>query len=96
MINHELALELKNAGFPQKQRSIIVGNEDYFVPDPNKLDVYYYMPALEELIEACGEINLAVGDKVSLATHLKILGVKGVGSTPKEAVTRLYLALKKK
>jgi len=84
-MNYKLAKKLKDAGFPQTI----------------KYD-YAYKPTLSELIEACGR------DFVSLLyvelSGTEIPGVKweawgdnknyGLGISPEEAVSRLWLKLK--
>lgn len=104
-MNYELAKELKEAGFPQKQpyyydpkkytdeeavRAILDGKDIADV----------YIPTLEELIEACGE-NLyslyrhhnewqAHSNSDQWDTEIEN------GKTPTEAVANLWLALNKK
>lgn len=94
MLSYQTALRLKEAGFPQKVRSVIVGNEDSFVPDPNHLDGYIYSPTLEELIESCGERfdGLYRGGELGWwATDGE--GIKMDGDTATSAVANLWLAL---
>ena len=104
MIDYELALKLKNAGFPQKERSIIVGNEDNFIPDPTHLDQYLYVPTLSELIEACGKDFMLTNERgkwdawSGSENDFVRMGEAGAkyecqGSTPEESVANLYLAL---
>lgn len=108
-MNYELAKELKDAGFPQKERSIIVGNEDSFVADPTRLNEWLYAPTLSELIEACGERFAGIekdpvvrgAEEWSAAAWVELEGDDGrqvseFGPTPEEAVARLWLALNKK
>lgn len=97
-MNYELAKELKEAGFPQKERSLIVGNEDCFVPNPTKLDDYTYVPTLSELIEAVKKVRLRItlnGFEDHWNAHCSTTESRS-GSTPEEAVARLLLALNKK
>jgi hypothetical protein len=91
-MNYELAKELKEAGFP-KIAFDVIGEQPNGVVVINK-------PTLSELIEACGD-NL-----YSLYNHGQSWEVHSnsdqwdtlikAGSTPEEAVARLWLALNKK
>jgi hypothetical protein len=84
-MKYELAKELKDAGFP----GIVLCD----CHEPSKvLDA----PTLSELIEACGErfFSLQTSGKggpgwYSIATGM----VTAEGTTPEEAVARLWLAL---
>ena len=112
-MNFELAKELKEAGYPQEGKT-----DNYWAFDgycrayrsyfeelewPN----LFYIPTLEELIEACGD------EFMTLSLRPKSIGIDlpdtkwsafttihaemiGHGSTPIEAVARLWLALKRK
>ncbi len=102
-MNYELAKELKEAGFPQE------GVEGETRLSGNAFGSgleYCYHPDLSELIEACGqrfdEVRpLRMAGQIS---SWQALGVDenlyhsnhGNGSTPEEAVARLWLALNKK
>jgi hypothetical protein len=93
-MNYELAKELEEAGFQQ-------GGEGSWTFPPEKLVSRQadrvYIPTLSELIEACGNVDLEVRTGHSCAGQLvKMDIVKGQGSTPEEAVARLWLALNKK
>ena len=93
-MNYELAKELKDAGFPQ---------HGYEMMTPHAADVKLgresvYYPTLSELIEAClkeldGELTVRFKDGKCVCRYKEI---EFVGSTPKEAVARLWLALNKK
>lgn len=102
-ITYELALALKNVGFPQ----------DGYGECPLKESESVRMPNLESLIEACGddfeELSWPANDEwfASAKTNeikdcCKECGTRTVapiceaGKTPTEAVANLYLALKKK
>lgn len=52
MITYEIAQKLKDNGFPQEHRYVIEAGKGFihFVSD----NACFYMPTLEELIEACG------------------------------------------
>ncbi len=87
-MNYELAKELKDAGFTK-------GNIAAEMMEGEK-ETYY--PTLSELIEACGEEFEGVFKEIDgwSASADKIDGYKdyeGRGSTPEEAVARLWLAL---
>lgn len=98
-MNYELALKLKNAGFPQPHSKYPI---HYLNP---KIDEKYavYVPILEELIEACGgkdiEIQININDTgISCARKWLHADEDGTpysydGSTPLEAVAHLYLKL---
>lgn len=97
-MNYELAKELKEAGFEQKKASHLphIDNEGPFccVEGCN-----VYAPTLSELIEACGErFSQLVAPTKTIG---KIWVASGFGwkeeggSTPEEAVARLWLALNK-
>lgn len=100
-MEYELAKRLKDAGFPQKERSIIVGNEDSFVADMGHLDQYFYIPTLEELIEACGEDFRALFHKVKIGGKMWNWCAEAFlddeyaeyGDTPSIAVANLWLSL---
>jgi hypothetical protein len=108
-VNYELAKQLKDAGFPQHDNvgSRFVWPEN---PDPEKTnaELRIYIPTLEELIEACGErfyqLTCVWGDDhgneqweaIPVGHLLLQKHYKGEGSTPTEAVGRLFIALNKK
>lgn len=89
-MDYDLALKLKNAGFPQWE------NLGRIVPQENGQERVSY-PTLSELITACDDdIDLVVRSARSWAS--KIVGtriVKVHGSTPEEAVASLWLELQK-
>ena len=100
-IDYTLANELKDAGFPQ-------GGNGRWLVDPGQIVARggdrAYVPTLEELIEACGEnlawLHQSVKSK-KWAAQVFIYDDEegpagGQGSTPAEAVARLWLALNKK
>ena len=107
-MDHTLASELRDAGFPQQ--TLHLGN----VVEREKWDpiVGYdpcFVPSLEELVEACGEKVAVFHDgtmwtagKIGVITSNGLLFFDAVfrrailAATPKEAVARLYLALNKK
>lgn len=100
-MNYELAKELKDAGFLQPDK------DNYYPGDylgGHAENERAYAPTLEELIEACGENNFTLqhpngADFWTAGTSDTWMGDKtavGQGSTPTEAVARLWLALNKK
>ena len=54
-------------------------------------------PTLSELIEACGDSfhSLSMDDKTHWVANWRVYG-ESRGSTPEEAVAKLYIALNKK
>jgi hypothetical protein len=98
-IDYTLANELKDAGFPQ-------GGKGRWLVDPRQIVARggdrAYVPTLEELIEACGEnfawLHQSVKSKKWTAQDFIYDDgpPSGQGSTPTEAVARLWLALNKK
>ena|SRR3990167_10141623 len=96
-MNYELAKELKDAGYWSLQGS-------YWDGDPKDWDREKF-PTLEELIETCGDKfdYLERGTKGGWFAYHENFGTteeescddSGEGSTPKEAVARLWLALNK-
>lgn len=94
-MNYDLALKLKNAGFPQGEiGSWICCVEGLHVGRESEDDIY--VPTLSELIEACGDsfyslhiVSTTKGNWEARATSDEI----GTGFTPEEAVANLWLAL---
>ena len=96
-MKYELAKELKEAGFPQKNYKIEKDTEELC-----------YIPSLEELIEACekhprGFCFLRKIDNDWYAQDGNMRGMDNgwdgkiaKGKTPTEAVAHLWLALNKK
>lgn len=108
-MNYELAKELKEAGFPFN-KSLFASINDNTPMDENGTP--YNTPTLEELIEALpeeikdvdGYFSLAMFDKYSYMASWRCPGsyereddkFRQDGSTPSEAVARLWLALNEK
>jgi hypothetical protein len=93
-MNHSLAQELKDAGFPQRDRGNFVSPPDIEIINS---PLAIYVPTLEELIEACGDkffrlVRKHDGTFLAESVDYDI----GDGTTPAEAVARLWLALNKK
>lgn len=101
-MNYELAKELKDAGFPQKEFDFHNGITGEWPGDIRPAD-FPYNPTLEELIEACGDdIFLGVAGSCPPTVFFakkddgdSVNGRYQVGATYKEAVARLWLALNK-
>ena len=97
-VDYQLAQELRDAGFPQSGRGTQIGPSDKLVW---RAGDRVYIPTLSELIDACGERfwmleahNLEAGNwHASGYGADKIQGA--YGSSPDEAVARLWLALVK-
>jgi hypothetical protein len=108
-MNYELARELKDAGFPNIKDLQHRQGREFILPD-GSVPVYslgnaenvkgWFVPTLEELIEACGkrfDRLLAYHDRGDWeATSEKdsdSLFKSATGKTPTEAVGRLWLDL---
>lgn len=107
MIRYELAKELKDAGFPQggpKEPHCVQCNElALYTRCYDHEKEYVFHPTLSELIEACGETlqslyNCGSAGWEAIREDDKYGDSKGFekGSTPEEAVARLWLALNPK
>jgi hypothetical protein len=108
-MNYELAQELKDAGFPNITYLQHRQGREFILPD-GSVPVYslgdaenvkdWFIPILEELIEACGEKFdrlVAYHDKGAWDAASKKdsdgFFKSASGKTPAEAVARLWLAL---
>lgn len=100
MISYDAAKELKDAGFPQKGTT----PEEYIWPagETHTTDAMCYAPTLPELIEACGKNIVGLSQmKDGKWVDWYSIGIVGFnsfmteysGSSPEEAVARLYIAL---
>lgn len=90
-MNYELALELKNAGFPQ--------NGTNYTPDHGgSEDTAAYYPSLEELIKACGDqfYSVVFATDRDWRAFGEASRMHADGATPIEAVAHLYIAINKK
>ena len=106
MISYELAKELYIAGYRFKEKQYR-GEAAYYFKDitsaaPFNAE-YCVVPTLTELIEACGYNICGLDapdwedqDYMGGWSARGSLDRKGFGSTPEEAVARLWLALNKK
>jgi hypothetical protein len=104
-MEYELARELKDAGFPQKD--IMAGGVSYIANSNDQHPNPCYFPTLSELIEACGSRNFILGSNIYNREQnpipkwdAQIYDYKtrtiGTGATSEEAVARLWLALNPK
>jgi hypothetical protein len=99
-MNYELAKELKEAGFPQGVGTYLdEKGAGYYKHRPGTVCI----PTLSELIEACGgwfhELIKRNDDSWYAGTKLEDNRPRyatGIGSTPEEAVARLWIALQEK
>jgi hypothetical protein len=101
MITYELARQLRDAGFPLKVTDFGPNEKvklAYFL-DGIDAGAGYLPPNLSELIEACGEgfgsLELDLNPKEWIA-HPRETNDVFSGSTPEEAVARLWLLLNQK
>lgn len=105
-MNYEIAKELKEAGFPQviwrgqnydDERKVAVIAENFM--ENEAIGEKVYIPALSELIEACGEQVFDLVRRKTVAGNwyweAETEVAYGEGSTPEEAVANLWLALNK-
>lgn len=107
-MNYSLAKQLKDSGFPQgnalKKAYLIPDGKESSMDSvgaylSGEESIGVYEPTLEELIEACEQLTFTFGLEKHTndwrAGTLETGGVKemSVGSTPTEAVARLWLAL---
>lgn len=91
-MKYELAQQLKDAGFPQRQGcSACLYNTAF-----NGMDENVYLPSLSELINACGENFgcLQYNQTFWQANHTT-KSIEGIGDTSEEAVAKLWLELNK-
>ena len=93
-MEYELAKALMDAGFPQGGKGSWTYPKDAIVIRSGDR---VYVPTLEELIEAGGEVELLVRDEFCQARNLgRITSAWCTGSTPIIALARLWLALQSK
>ena len=101
-MNYELAKQLKDAGFPLKQYPSEYEG-DAGANEFRDGNILFIVPTLSELIEACGEkfdslIKYESGWCAGIYHTRTDSWAKryGKGSTPEEAVAKLWIALNKK
>ena len=99
-MTHELAKQLKDAGFPQRQLEVgdftLCQHDKEQLHETNDTCEILNIPTLSELIEACVDISFSLN---KTNTGFWIESVKGdteTYPTPEEAVANLWLALNKK
>ena len=104
-MNYDLALKLKNAGYPQTGRYYYYGEEsvkkyhpmtDWYIGPPpfGHLEGDIVKPTLSELIEACGDrFNSLNSNSITGFDSLSFDGSCGAGNTPEEAVANLWLSI---
>lgn len=98
-MDYELAKELKDAGFPQRNTRICNLIED----EIHVVETEFYFPTLSELIEACGENFGVLVQMLRPETHWlacdnerEFAKFQVRGNLPEEAVARLWLELNRK
>jgi hypothetical protein len=94
-MNYELAKQLKDAGFPQGDYQSRVRLRQAFVnweSEHNPITEWFAMPPLSELIEACDTLIDLYGHGSQWGAETP-KGLVVEGTTPEEAVARLWLAL---
>lgn len=106
-MNYELALKLKNTGFPQMfktpKRGKILNSKGETEMKLSERH-YIYTPTLAELIEACGEDLYSIQFRANIPkTKCYVIsklshnnGPVFSSQTPEEAVAHLWLSLQKK
>lgn len=102
-MNYELAKQLKDAGFPQTPIFSKEAPHGHYVEGDIDSDEggivstnSAYVPSLEELVEGCGKwIDLYGSKNAWYSSQYTALDNKEIfaGSTPAEAVAKLWLAL---
>lgn len=102
-MEYELVKQLKEVGFPQEVGDNMKTCKGYYITNKNcefrveELANSIYVPTLSELIEACGNKfdelrRIYTGEFVA-----ETIGKESqIGSTPEEAVARLWLSLNNK
>ena len=89
-MDFELARELKQAGYPQ-------GGDGQWIPFPRIIPTeMFYVPTLEELIEACDASNFMLQENGGEWTAGHAEENEAWGKTPTATVAKLWLALKSK
>ena len=99
-MNYELAKQLKDAGFPQKNTGVFSFSYVFETKEGNlETGDKAYVPTLSELIEACGERFDSLENAFQNGWRAdgwditeEIILTK-IGSTPEEAVAKLWLKL---
>ncbi len=103
-MDYELALELKNAGFPQdleNQSCRCAFKEERVAPETETFSHHIheavYVPTLSELISECGYTMTYLwrgsDENDERCWHAGNFSLNGSGATPEIAVAKLWLAL---
>jgi len=99
-MKYEVAQRLKQGGFPQEGKGHTVPHPDWqTLPQKEFETTMAYAPTLDELKTACGDGFHYLINKSGLTpwrAWSRGGHISGEGSTPEEAVARLWLALRKK
>jgi hypothetical protein len=101
-MKYELAKQLKEAGFPQIHFCCKKEDHDCRADEPDCIIKVLSTPTLSELIEACGDRFAYVAKDLEFGWRARADGGDSGslppcnGSTPEEAVTKLWLALNTK
>lgn len=103
LITYELAAELKRAGFPQQPSPpLYISKEGVIAIDVGDSKDWCYIPTLDELMDAFGfgwpylqmpQQGLYDEDRFRWFVSLKSGDPTGEGKTPKEALSRAYIAV---
>ncbi len=94
-MDSKLLKQLKESGFPVLEAKPISN----FTLTEQKIETgtWFHIPTLEELIEAFGGKGILLDGNNTEKNHwlAQSQGYQGVGSTPTEAVVKLYIELNK-
>lgn len=103
MKKYDLALALKEAGFPQPKHRMDISNgcchygNKKWIEKPNYCGCFVMQPTLSELIEACGSEYLILQKKNTQLWYASAKEHEWLnGSTPEIAVANLYLQINSK
>jgi hypothetical protein len=100
-MNYELCKQLKEVGFPQNWKNDFYTSEGLIFRHPTNRHMIgdeIYIPTLSELIEACGEdfelLRMVYKENEKYwIVQRHSTGEFFYGSTPEEAVAKLYISL---
>lgn len=102
-MNYDLALELKNAGWPQDGSKKVFDIQNYH--EGKIVGIHLRIPTLSELIAECGQVFLSLTQQMVsgpdthrwVASSMFIYGEQKseTGVSPEIAVAKLWLALNK-
>lgn len=98
-MNHELIQQLRDAEFPYLEKYTSL-RDFLYVPKPDGAIKKISVPTLSELIAACGKGSFTLNSTEirghNNSWYAEIKEYSEVGSTPEEAVARLWFALNQK